>query len=134
MEKIFNCIISIMPCVLVVDWYLFLLKLSCHVRMSVIMSGKRRVTAHIIQIFLNQITSSTWEVSGWQISSTFRPQRWRDGNFDNNFRNLAQKTSLSFISCYASRIADYVYLQRGFRNYGRPQVETFFNLTGIIGS
>lgn len=36
---------------------------------------------------------------------------------------MAQKTSLSFISCYASRVPDYVYLQRGFRNYGSPQVK-----------
>jgi hypothetical protein len=38
------------------------------------------------------------------------------------YRNLAQKTSLSYISLYASKVQEYVYLQRGFRNYGRPQV------------
>ena len=39
---------------------------------------------------------------------------------------MAQKTSLSFISCYASKITDYVYMQRGFRNYGKPQVLFLF--------
>ena len=42
--------------------------------------------------------------------------------FDLMSRNLAQKTSLSLISCYVSKVTDYVYLQRGYRNYGRPQV------------
>lgn len=39
-----------------------------------------------------------------------------------NLRSLANKTSLSYISCYASKINTHVYLQRGFRQYGIPQV------------
>lgn len=37
-------------------------------------------------------------------------------------RNLACKNSLSYIACYAKAGANYVYLQRGYRNYGQPQV------------
>ena len=37
-------------------------------------------------------------------------------------RNLASKSALSYIACYAKNGTDYVYLQRGYRNYGIPQV------------
>jgi len=38
------------------------------------------------------------------------------------FRNLACKNSLSYIACYAKANSQYVFLQRGYRNYGIPQV------------
>lgn len=38
------------------------------------------------------------------------------------FRNIANKSALSYIACYARSGFDYVYLQRGYRNYGIPQV------------
>lgn len=38
-------------------------------------------------------------------------------------RNLASKSALSYIACYARAGAGHVYLQRGYRNYGVPQQE-----------
>jgi len=38
------------------------------------------------------------------------------------FRNIANKSSLSYISCYAKAGVPHIYLQRGYRNYGIPQV------------
>lgn len=38
------------------------------------------------------------------------------------FRNLACKNALSYIACYAKANSQYVFLQRGYRNYGIPQV------------
>ncbi len=36
---------------------------------------------------------------------------------------MAQKTGIDYIACYASpKIFEYVYMQRGYRNYGQPQV------------
>lgn len=40
----------------------------------------------------------------------------------NRRRNIANKSSLSYIACYARAGTNYVYLQRGYRNYGIPQV------------
>ena len=94
----------------------------CRVRMSVIMSGRRRAIARIIPIFMSRIIRLIWGVSGWPIYSISRLVKSSDGMCFKLFRNAAQKTSLSFISCYASKVTDYVYLQRGFRNYGKPQV------------
>lgn len=37
-------------------------------------------------------------------------------------RNVANKSALSYIACYAKAGASFVYLQRGYRNYGHPQV------------
>lgn len=38
------------------------------------------------------------------------------------FRSIANKSTLSYIACYAKAGANHVYLQRGYRNYGFPQV------------
>ena len=42
-----------------------------------------------------------------------------------NVRIIANKSGLSMISCYASNQEKYVYLQRGYQNYGRPNVHPF---------
>lgn len=41
----------------------------------------------------------------------------------NKLRNLANKSALSYIACYAKAGVNHVYLQRGYRNYGKPQVQ-----------
>lgn len=65
-------------------------------------------------------------MSWWKIFPIFKDRKLLNGTFFNNkHRSLANKTSLSFISCYASKINTHVYLQRGFRQYGIPQVNPF---------
>lgn len=99
----------------------------CPAPTNVTTSGKKRAIAPTIPTFMNPITSTTWEASDSRTFSTSKPLKSRDGTiFCSNIRNMAQKTSLSFISCYASKITDYVYMQRGFRNYGKPQVLFLF--------
>jgi hypothetical protein len=39
-----------------------------------------------------------------------------------SLRSLACKSALSYIACYAKAGASHVLLQRGYRNYGVPQV------------
>ena len=37
--------------------------------------------------------------------------------------SITNRSSTNLVCCYASADHDYVFLQRGFRNYGRPNVK-----------
>lgn len=56
------------------------------------------------------------------IFAVYKQQKSVTGTPFITYRNVANKSALSYIACYAKAGANYVYLQRGYRNYGVPQV------------
>ena len=60
---------------------LFLVIYSYLVLTNAIISGKRKEIAHTIRTFMNLTINLIWEVSGFLISSTFKPQKSKDGIF-----------------------------------------------------
>ena len=57
-----------------------------------------------------------------KISISFKKQKLWIGIQLTYERAIANRSSTSMICCYVSGEHDYVLLQRGYRNYGKPQV------------
>jgi hypothetical protein len=51
-----------------------------------------------------------------------------NGNSYLMHRILTNKSSTTMLCCYASSAHPYVYLQRGYRNYGTPNVHIYYIL------
>jgi hypothetical protein len=88
-------------------------------------NGKNKEIAHMVQIITKNQKISPCVVFCSVISKIYKKLKLNNGTFDELYRNVANKSTLAYIACYAKSGQQYVYLQRGYRNYGIPQVHLY---------
>lgn len=114
------------PSVLRVAWH--------HARSSAIGSGSRRASACSGWTSTAFHKGSQCAVSSWIMWSECRNQMPSNGNYYKLCRILTNRSSTSMLCCYASAAHPYVYLQRGYRNYGTPNVHLSLSFIVIAAS
>lgn len=85
-------------------------------------NGKNKEIAHIVRTITKNQKTSQCAVYCSVTSKISKKPKSKSGMFDEICRNVANKSTLAYIACYAKSGEQHVYLQRGYRNYGIPQV------------